>query len=292
MVIGECMDTLAYKRDGAVGWLRLNRPDRLNAQTETMWSELAKLGSQLRADPHLRVLVVIGQGRAFSTGIDLDGLKTGRPVAMFGEAGAADEDGSTRPSTPRCDWGSETDPIVQAILGYQDGFEWLAEVPFPTIAAVRGFALGAGFQLALACDLRIVARGSIFGVLEHRYGLVPDLGATWRLAGIVGAGRAKELIFTAETIDADEAFRIGLANRLCDDADLELVVAGLAEHLAGQPPIAMRHSKALLESAGREEAHQSRVRVAAAQADCVRSRDFVEAVDAVANARRPCYENR
>ena len=88
---------------------------------------------------------------------------------------------------------------------------------YPTIAAVRGYALGAGLQLALACDIRVFARGTSVGLLEHKYGILPDLGGTQRLPRVVGAGKAKEMIWTAARIDADEAYRIGLCERLVDD---------------------------------------------------------------------------
>ena len=95
---------------------------------------------------------------------------------------------------------------------------------YPTIAAVRGYAFGAGLQLALACDIRVFARGTKVGLLEHKYGILPDLGGTQRLPRVVGAGKAKEMIWTAARIDADEAYRIGLCERLVDDAELETEV--------------------------------------------------------------------
>src|SRR5207245_10169359 len=96
---------------------------------------------------------------------------------------------------------------------------WLEEAPYATIAAVRGYALGAGLQLALACDVRVFAEGTKSGLLEFKYGILPDLGGTQRLPRAVGAAKAKELIFTAGQIDADEALRIGLTQRLVPDPD-------------------------------------------------------------------------
>jgi enoyl-CoA hydratase/carnithine racemase len=280
------METLAYERIGPVGWLRLNRPDKLNAQTPAMWSELAKLGSELGDDSRLRALVVIGQGRAFSSGIDVGELMAMGSAGLFAEAGSAAEDGETPAADPRAD------RLVSAILEIQEAFVWLERAPFPSIAAVRGYALGAGLQLALACDLRVVARGSKLGVPEHRYGLVPDLGGTWRLPAAVGTAKAKELILTGESIDAEEAHRVGLANRLCEDAELEAVAGALAEVLAAQPPIAVRHAKALVDAAGSQQLEESRLAVAAAQAECIRSADFMEAIAAVSERRAPKYQNR
>jgi enoyl-CoA hydratase len=282
------METLAYERIGPVGWLRLNRPDKLNAQTPAMWSELAKMGGELSDDARLRALVVIGQGRAFSSGIDVGELLAMGSSGLFAEAGSAggDGDGQALASDPR------SDRLVAAILEVQEAFTWLERAPFPSIAAVRGYALGAGLQLALACDLRVVVRGTKLGAPEHRYGLVPDLGATWRLPAAVGAARAKELILTGDGIDAEEAYRIGLANRLCDDAELETVAGALAEALAAQPPIAVRHAKTLVDAASRQTTEEARFEVAVAQAECIRSADFLEAMAAVSERRAPQYQNR
>ena len=191
---------MLYERTGHVGWLRLNRPQKFNSMTAQMWDEMRTLGQQLREDPEIRALVVIGEGRSFSTGID---------TSQFG-GNLLGAEGSKAPSR-----GEKTeDPLVAAILRTQEAFTWLEEAPYPTIAAVRGHALGAGMQLALACDIRIVARGAQFGLLEHRYGLIPDLGGTQRFPRLVGTGKAKELIFTAKIIDAEEAQRLGMVEQL------------------------------------------------------------------------------
>src|SRR4029077_269782 len=113
-----------------------------------------------------------------------------------------------------------SDPKVDAILNAQDAYTWLAEAPCVTVAAIRGYALGAGLQLALACDIRVVARGTQLGLLEHKYGILPDLGGTQRPPRIVGSGQAIEPITTAAKIDADEALRIGLVERLVGDEEL------------------------------------------------------------------------
>ncbi|MGH8998860.1 MAG: enoyl-CoA hydratase/isomerase family protein, partial [Acidimicrobiia bacterium] len=193
------METLIFERQGPVGWLRLNRPDRLNAQVPQMWRELAELGGELQKDSELRALVVTGVGRSFSSGIDVSQFSAD-PLFQQPGSGTAQPNGR--------------DPFLDAIARFQEGFLILAELAVPTIAAVRGHALGAGFQLALACDLRIVARGTKLGMLEHRYGLVPDLGGTVWLPRLVGPAKAKELIWTAATFDAEEADRLGLVNRL------------------------------------------------------------------------------
>ncbi|HKY76311.1 MAG TPA: enoyl-CoA hydratase/isomerase family protein [Acidimicrobiia bacterium] len=282
------MQTISYEQVGSVGWLRLNRPERLNAMTIEMWEELAKLGESLGDDASLRCLVVIGEGRAFSSGIDVEHLLAGGGGGLFSEAGKG---GSAQMAdSPTTGLGME-DKLVTRIGDIQEAYTWLADAPYPTIAALRGYALGGGLQLALACDLRIAARGTTLGLLEHKYGLLPDLGGTYWLPRIVGPAKAKELIFTAETIDADEALRIGLVNRLVDDSELDSAVTALAERIAGQPPIAVRGTKRAVDRAAQQSLGEGLREAAIGQAGCIRSADFLEAVTANLEKRAPAYKN-
>jgi enoyl-CoA hydratase/carnithine racemase len=281
------MQTISYEQVGAVGWLRLNRPERLNAMTIEMWDELAKLGESLGDDPSLRCLVVMGEGRAFSSGIDIEQLLAGGGGNLFSEAGK----GSPQlADSPTSGLGME-DKLVTRIGELQDAYTWLADAPYPTIAAMRGYALGGGLQLALACDLRIAARGTKLALPEHKYGILPDLGGTYWLPRIVGPAKAKELIFTAETIDAEEALRIGLLNRLVDDADLESAATELAERIACQPPIAVRRTKRAVDQAARQSLGEGLREAAVGQAECIRSADFLEAVSANLEKRTPAFKN-
>jgi enoyl-CoA hydratase/carnithine racemase len=267
-------ETFLFERRGHVGWLTLNRPAKLNAQTPAMWSELADFGRTVSEDPALRCLVVTGAGRAFSSGIDLGEITGSLSTLASGGQSQSGED-----------------PITTMILRGQHAFTWLTAAPFPSIAAVRGYALGAGLQLALACDLRIVARGTKLGVLEFRYGLLPELGGTAWLPRLVGPAKAKELIFTAAQIDADEARRIGLANEVVEDAALEDTVGALAEKIAAQPPIAVRRSKRAIDQAGQQSLGEGLREAAVGQAECIRSADFLEAVTANLEKRTPAYKN-
>ncbi len=280
------MQTISYEQVGAVGWLRLTRSERLNAMTMEMWAELAKLGETLGDDAGLRCLVVMGEGRAFSSGIDLEQLLSGGG-GLFSEAGRGSAPLADSPTTGR---GIE-DKLVTRIGELQDAYTWLADAPYPTVAAMRGYALGGGLQLALACDLRIAARGTKLGLPEHKYGILPDLGGTYWLPRIVGPAKAKELIFTAETIDAEEAHRIGLVNRLVDDADLESAAAKLAEKIASQPPIAVRRTKRAVDQSYHQSLGEGLREAAVGQAECIRSADFLEAVTANLEKRTPAYRN-
>jgi enoyl-CoA hydratase/carnithine racemase len=268
-------DTIRFEHDGPRGQLVLDRPDKLNAFSIQMWHELSDLGRRLLADPgDLRVVVVIGEGRAFSSGIDT--------TVFSGGSGAADLLDDTEPR--------HADPAVDAIMRTQDAYTWLAEAPFATIAAVRGYALGAGLQMALACDLRVLARGTKVGLLEFKYGIMPDLGGTQRLPRLVGPGKAKELIFTAARIDAEEAERIGIAERVCSDEELESVVEELAATIAAQPPLAVRGAKRAVAAAmSGMPVRDGLVVEAQEQAVCLGSDDMKEAITAFIEQRPPVY---
>lgn len=266
------METLIYERDGHVGRLRLNRPEKLNAMTVQMWDETRELGAELVHDPDLRCLVVSGEGRAFSAGIDTS--------AFAGGSDIAEGDGDT----PRHD-----DPMAAGILRLQEAFTWLEDAPFPTVAAVHGYALGGGIQLAMACDLRIVARGTKLGVFEQKYGILPDLGGTWWLPRLVGVAKAKELTWTVAEFDADEALRIGLCERVVEEAQLAEAVDGLAATIAAQPPLAVRGAKEAMRLAGRAGRDDVLRLTAERQAACLRSADFGEAIAAFLEQRAPVY---
>jgi enoyl-CoA hydratase/carnithine racemase len=273
----KVFETLDFTRDGYVGWLRLDRPDKLNSFTIQMWREMSEIGRELRDDPGLRALVVIGHGRAFSSGID-----TSVFTASRGDAIEEGPDAGTRHS----------DPTVDGILRTQDAYSWLEQARYPTIAAVRGYALGAGLQCALACDIRVFARGTSVGLLEHKYGILPDLGGTQRLPRVVGPGKAKEMIWTAARIDAEEAFRIGLCERLVEDDALESEVTALAATIAAQPPLAVQGAKRAVEAASRLPVADGLVVEAEEQAVCLRSDDMREAIAAFVEKREPDYSGK
>ncbi len=266
-----------FVREGAIGRVRLKRPERLNAFTIGMWHDMRAMGEELRDDPDLRVVVVSGEGRAFSSGIDTSVFTSGSTDSIEAGAGAGSR---------------HADPTVDGILRAQEAYSWLAEARFPTIASVRGYALGAGLQLALACDIRVFARGTQAGLLEHKYGILPDLGGTQRLPRVVGASKAKELIWTAARVDADEAYRIGLCERLVDDGELEIHVGELAAAVAAQPPLAVQGAKRAVEASGRVPVAEGLVVEAEAQAVCLRSDDMREAIAAIVEQRAPVYHGK
>jgi enoyl-CoA hydratase/carnithine racemase len=217
------------ERDGPVATVTLCRPEVLNAQTPAMWSALREFGSDLPGD--VRVVVVRGEGRSFSSGLDLSAAQQ-----TFSEvASLPSEDAEAR------------------IAEFQRAFSWLRRPELLTIAAVHGHAIGAGFQLALACDLRVVAEGTQFSMAEVTLGLVPDLTGTKRLVELVGYARALEICATARRVDAAEALRIGLANLVVPAADLDGAVSDLVAAVIAGNRDAIVEIKALLAgAAGRD----------------------------------------
>jgi enoyl-CoA hydratase/carnithine racemase len=186
----------------------LCRPDVLNAQTPAMWTELDAISRKLPGD--VRVVIVRGEGRAFSAGLD---LSVARGEGEFSLAELA------RLSPEEC---------AHRIAGFQSGFTWLRSPSLVTIAAVHGHAIGAGFQLALNCDMRVLADDARLSMAEVTLGLVPDLGGTKRLTELVGPARALEICLTGRRIAADEADRIGLATAVVPADQLDAAVADLA----------------------------------------------------------------
>ena len=272
------MNTLRFEQDGHVARLTMNRPEKLNAFSVEMWDEMRELGDRLLADPgDVRALVLIGEGRAFSSGID---------TSVFVERG---DFGSVSGSS---DGSAGRDPWIDTVLRTQDAYNWLEEAPFATIAAVRGYALGAGLQAALACDIRVFAHGVDVGLLELKYGIMPDLGGTQRLTKLVGPGRAKEMILTGARIDGDEAYRLGICERYVPDEELEPTVDALATRIAAQPPIAVRTSKRAVEAATHLSLRDGLMYEATGQTECMRSADMREAITAFVEGRTPEYRNR
>jgi enoyl-CoA hydratase/carnithine racemase len=230
--------------DGPVATVTLCRPHVLNAQTPTMWEGLRQIGRDLPGD--IRVVVVQGEGRAFSAGLDL--------AAVSAEpADAADPQHFSFARLATLD-----DTEASAVIaGFQEAFSWLRRPDLVSIAAVRGHAIGAGFQLALACDLRVVTEDAQFTMAEVALGLVPDLGGTKRLVELVGYARAMDICITGRRIGAAEADRLGLATSVVPGDGLDPAVAALTGQILAASRDAVVEIKALLaEAANRTFAAQ------------------------------------
>lgn len=221
--------------EGPVARVTISRPERRNAMTGRTWTTLTHIGQTLPAD--VRIVVIAGEGDIFSSGIDLNMFT---PQGVEGERSivAGLVDGSTA-----------DDELEAHIAELQEGFLWLRRPDLVTVAAVRGHAIGAGFQLALACDMRILADDAAFCMKEPALGLVPDLTGTKPLVDIVGAHRAVELCLTARRVGAQEARELGLAELVVPVDDLEGAVADAVAALLEVDPDAAAATKALLQQA-------------------------------------------
>jgi enoyl-CoA hydratase/carnithine racemase len=238
--------------DDAVATVTLSRPERRNAMTPGMWQGLAMLGASLPG--RVRVVVVRGAGPSFSAGLDL---------RMFSGDGVPGEEPAPGAADPGFeDW----------IASVQAGYTWLRDPAIVSVAAVQGHAIGAGFQLALACDLRVLADDARLCVKEPALGLVPDLTATKPLVDIVGLPRAVELCLTARTVDAAEAAALRLAELVVPAADLDGAVADLVAALLAVDAAAARATKALLAQAAGNTLEQQAAAERTAQAALQRSR--------------------
>ncbi len=228
--------------------LRLNRPEVLNAMSLEVFDALGAAADEIETREDVRVVVVSGEGRSFSSGIDLSSLGevAGTPAEMIARA--------------------------------QAGFRKIAALSVPTIAAVQGHAYGAGLQLALMCDLRVVTQDASLGLLEMRYGLIPDLGGSTRLPQLVGAGRAKRMVWLAERMDGIEAERIGVAEFVVAPPDLAGTIDDLADRLAAPPHLAKRQAKVLIDRAHLVTQIEGMDAEAAAQLECMTSPEFPAAI--------------
>ncbi|MBU2547939.1 MAG: enoyl-CoA hydratase/isomerase family protein [Proteobacteria bacterium] len=252
-------ETLICQLDGPVLTVTLNRPERLNAFSATMFFEVSHLADVIAGDPDVRVLVFQGAGRAFSSGADLADMSEGKTDVR-------------------------QDDFQLRIMDAQSAFDRVEALPQPTIAALNGHAVGAGLQLSLACDFRIAARGIKVGLSDVKIGIIPALGATTRLQRLVGLAWAKEMIVAGDLISSDQAMEIGLLYQLVDPEDLDRTVKALCDKLLARAPLAMAAAKDLLN----REAPLDQV--AAAQARLFRSADALEGISSFLEKRPPRFK--
>ena len=226
---------LEMERHDHVALVRLNRPDTLNALSAQLQSELHAAIDEVRADDEIRVLVLTGTGRGFSSGADL----SARRQREEGNGERAERAERAAPSqSDRMDEFGWVGRQAMAVYGLGK----------PTIAAVNGVAAGAGMSLALACDLRVGGPSARFKTVFIERNLSPDSGMSWFLPRIVGYSRAADLVFTSRGVDAEEAYRVGLLDRLVpSDDDVLTTALALGADIAQWPPLAMRSAKRVLQ---------------------------------------------
>jgi enoyl-CoA hydratase/carnithine racemase len=257
------MDTLRVDRaPNGVVTLTLNRPERKNAVNAVMWNELLTVFREVDASSTDRVLVITGAGDAFCSGADL-----------------SDRGSDTRHSLSRLHW------VADIALA-------LHRIPKPVIAKVNGVAVGAGMNLALACDLIVASETARFSEIFARRGLSIDFGGSWLLPRLIGMHRAKELAFFADIISAKEAAELGLVNRVLPPGELDAFVNDWADRLAAGPPVALSLTKRLLTNSFNMSMDEALEAEGMAQSVNTATEDTAEAIRAFLEKRDPKFKGR
>lgn len=254
---------LLVEKQGAVCIVKINNPQALNALNSTVLSELDAAFTEISKDADTKVVVITGEGKAFVAGADISQMSTmnANEGKAFGEQGAA-------------------------------VFRKIEKLPIPVIAAVNGFALGGGCELAMACDIRIASAKAKFGQPEVGLGITPGFSGTQRLPRIVGLGKAKELIYTGGHIDAEEAYRIGLVNKVTDPETLMDETLKMANKIASNAPIAVKYSKEAINTGIQMDIDSAIAMEANLFGLCFASEDQKEGMGAFLGKRAPEFKNK
>ncbi len=257
------MESIDVQRTDGIVTITLQRPEKKNAINGVMWDELLATFREIGSNSSDRAVVITGAGGAFCSGADLTAIA----------------DGPQRHQ-------------LATMRHVSDVCLTLARLPQPVIAKVRGVAVGAGCNLALGCDLVVASTTARFSEIFAKRGLSVDFGGTWVLPRRVGLHRAKELAFFGDIIDAAEAERIGLVNRVVDDAELDAFVEDWARRLAAGPPLAVAMTKRMLNNSMNVSLEEALDDEGAAQTVNFSTRDTAEAIRAFVEKRSPNFEGR
>jgi enoyl-CoA hydratase/carnithine racemase len=256
-------DKMLARKDGRLGRVIFNNPERYNAMSYEMWEATADILADYAKDDDVRVVVLSGAGgKAFVSGAD---------ISKFG-AERATADGIAK-------YNAMTERAYAAVYNF----------PKPTIAMIQGFCMGGGMGLAICCDLRIATPGSRFGVPAAKLGLGYEYSGVKRLADVVGPSFTKEIFFTARQFDAEEARVMGLVNRISPDAEIEGYVKQYADAIADNAPLTVGAVKLSVAEAMKDAAERDLRKVDEAVARCFASKDYIEGRTAFMEKRKPVF---
>ena len=259
------MPIVLTETHGAVRHVVLNRPDKRNALNAELITGIGDALREAAADTAVHCVVIRGAGPLFSAGMDLGALG----------------DLAENPDNPR--------PFRKLVL---DAWNLAEEMAKPTICVIHGACIGGAMELALACDLRVMAKDGLIGMPETRIGLIPDVGGSSRLPQVIGLGRAKEMVMTGKMINGDEAERIGLVNRTAPIANLGPVTQTLIDELLACAPVAVGLAKRVMDASARPALSATLELEVAMQELCARSEDYAEGAKAFREKREPEFSGR
>ena len=260
-------EKLLLQKDGPIGWIIFNQPEKRNAVSQERWQAMPEYVADLAADPAIRVVILRGAGEAaFVAGADISQFKDRR-------RNAADEEEYRRISGA--------------------GSESLARLGKPLVAMIQGFCIGGGVSIAITCDLRIAADDARFGIPAARLGLGYHYKGMEKLMSLIGPANTKELFFTARTdFSAQDALRMGLVNQVVPKADLERFTRDYATTMSRNAPLTLRSAKASVEQLLRPEDRRDYALLDKLIKDCFDSQDYQEGVKAFSEKRRPQFQGR
>ncbi|MBW1615934.1 MAG: enoyl-CoA hydratase/isomerase family protein [Deltaproteobacteria bacterium] len=261
------------EKQAPLAWIWLNRPEKKNSLNMPAWEELEPIFKEIDADDEIKVVLIAGKGDSFSTGVDLEMVQK-------------------LPELKKAASGSRLE-LFERICGFQKAITNIEKSKKPVIALIHGYCVGAGLDMATACDFRLCSKDALFSIKETAMGFAPDIGVLQRIRHITGAGIARELAFTSKIFNAAYAKEIFLVNRVYDDFNMLMEGAKkTAEEIAANPPLAVRATKDVMNYSNGKSVEDGLKYVASICSNLIPSPDLYEAISAFMENRKPKFTGR